>query len=429
MKRVLRKRKNNNISIRMIPLEILLLTATLKWFIEGILDKALLEVVFLAMGLLILVLCRGLKICKDSLPWLLFIFNVGFSLLFSNSTFGLWGRGIVTILIFSYILFLDYPVLNYQKVMKFLNYLGWGTCLMVLMHYFLADTFNAIYFPMLNSTARSMAELYTRYGYYFGLMYNPHEPAGLIVFSLASLMIGKIVSKSKKIMGYFGALLLLAALLLTGKKAVLICMVIALVITLFIVFLSKKQWSKILRLLFLVVSLSICFVLVARSNPHIELFERFNQFFASITQGVSFDSGRTQLYKVALEEWKENPLFGIGWRHFNALTTTKYGMTQSHEVNCDYLQWLCETGIVGFVLSMIPIIMMIYRTVYVGKKVAKRIINKREAGIVLLALFIQIYTLIYAFVEIPFFDIVYSSVYVVSCVVINSAYRRRMDYL
>lgn len=397
----------------------------MKWLIEGVLDIALLEVVLLSAGLGIAILLKGIKINRAGFPWLLFILNIILSLLISDSTFGLWGRGLVTILITVHVLLVDGSVLSYQNVMKFLTFLGIATGMTVILHYVIGSSLNDIYFPLLNSTARKMAELYTRHGYYFGLLYNPHEPAGLIAFAIASLIIWKLISKLRSMLFDIGSLLLVVPLIMTGKKAVLVCLILALVITFLLFYKSRNQWLQIFKFVGTLALILTVFVSIAVRNPQIEIFNRFNQFFYQLTAGVDFDSGRVQLYRIAIEEWKDNPILGIGWRHFNALTTTKYGLTQSHEVNCDYLQWLCETGIIGFVLSIIPVVIMLQRTIYVEKWLVKNRGDDKEAWVLTFAVFIQFYTIIYAFVEIPFFDIVYYSVYILSCVVINSAYGRR----
>lgn len=413
------------INIRMIPLSILLITACLKWFIEGIMDMAFIEVILLSVGLAITALKHGVTINRNAFPWLLYIFNILFSLLIHESGFGLWGRGIVTILITAYVFLVDSEIKKYQNIMKLLVNLGIITGVVVIIHYLLGSSFNNFYFPFLRVTARKMAELYTRYGYYFGFLYNPHEPAGLITFAIAGILIWKLIHKKKTIICYIAAILLVIPLLLTGKKAVLICMFLALMITILMLYGSRRQWIRVIRFILLIFILTITFFVVVINNPDLEIFKRFNQFFEELFIDGAIDSGRMILYQHAFSEWQDNFFIGIGWRHFNALTTSKFGISQSHEVNCDYLQWLCETGIIGFVMSVVPIFIMVYRTVYVIRKIIKNNNSNNEAWILLLAAFIQIFTVIYAVVEIPFFDIIYFSVYILTCVIINSAYRRR----
>lgn len=77
-------------------------------------------------------------------------------------------------------------------------------------------------------------------------------------------------------------------------------------------------------------------------------------------------SGRIGLWKKAWELFKENPVFGIGWEQF--MNHNKY----EHEVHNTYLQWLCEAGIIGFILLMTPLVFMwlmtLKRTLYYRRK-------------------------------------------------------------
>lgn len=63
-------------------------------------------------------------------------------------------------------------------------------------------------------------------------------------------------------------------------------------------------------------------------------------------------SGRIDLWKTAWGLFREKPVFGIGWEQFMNYNTYE------HEVHNTYLQWLCEAGVVGFVLLMTPTMFM-----------------------------------------------------------------------
>ena len=85
-------------------------------------------------------------------------------------------------------------------------------------------------------------------------------------------------------------------------------------------------------------------------------------------------------------------------------------------------------GVVGFVVNMIPVIITVYQTVFVSRRVLKKMRRNGEKWILLFAVFVQIFTLIYAFVEVPFYDIYFFAMYMLSCMVINGVYIRRRGY-
>lgn len=64
-------------------------------------------------------------------------------------------------------------------------------------------------------------------------------------------------------------------------------------------------------------------------------------------------SGRLALWKKAIELFREKPLFGIGWKQFVNHNT------YLHNVHNTYLQWLCESGVVGF-LILFPLFAAMY---------------------------------------------------------------------
>jgi len=423
------KENRYKIKAEIIPLIILLLTSCAKWFFEGILDFTLMEAAIIFIGVFYAIMLKKCRMTKSGLPWLLFILNIGFSLLTHDATLGQWGRGLITILSISYIFFMNYPLEKFHGIMKLLGALGTITAFLVVLHFVSGDAFRKLYFPLLGATARNSAELYTRHGYYFGVYYNPHNAAGLISFAIVIFVIWNILSKKKKLVFWLIPLVMIIPLLMTGKKAIMACMILAVTIEIMMLFASRKQWHKAFGILACVLLLCAGFVAFVITHPEITVLNRFSKLFAQLVAGESVASSRLELYRYAIAEWLEHPFFGIGWRGFNALTTIKYHMTQSHEVNCDYLQWLCETGIVGFIMSMIPVCIMFRRSIYVCRNVARKCKNNKSTWIILVSIYIQIFTLIYAFVEIPFFDIIFFSVYIVSCIIVNNAYIRRNSSL
>lgn len=55
---------------------------------------------------------------------------------------------------------------------------------------------------------------------------------------------------------------------------------------------------------------------------------------------------------MAIEAFKNNPILGIGWGNFRALTYGKLKWAEQAHVHNTYLQLLAETGIIGFCIYM-----------------------------------------------------------------------------
>lgn len=63
----------------------------------------------------------------------------------------------------------------------------------------------------------------------------------------------------------------------------------------------------------------------------------------------SLGNGRIILWKMAWNAFLEKPIFGHGWGFFSRIAPES-GNTHATNAHCVYLQLLCETGIVGFLL-------------------------------------------------------------------------------
>ena len=71
-------------------------------------------------------------------------------------------------------------------------------------------------------------------------------------------------------------------------------------------------------------------------------------------------SGRTEIYLTAIELWKSNKWFGIGWNNFkNAVPSTAW--FSRFDVHNVYLQVLCETGYIGAIPYYLLIIISMVR--------------------------------------------------------------------
>lgn len=418
------RKKSFNFNFGNLPLYILLITCSSKWFAEGMLSMPLLEVALILLGFGLVILQRGaFAIKKSACIWFVYAFSIIINITINRSSFSLWGRASMMVLITAYAIFLDSDDFDVKKIIRFLTKIGIFHAFLVILHFILKDTFNDLVFPLLNAESRDFAGVYYRSGYYFGILYSPHEVAGLISFAIAALLFWVMVNEPKNYKKYLPAVLLFVPLLLTGKKGVLLCIVAAIFFTVLVLFASNKQWERIIAIFVLLFIGFFALRAYILAHPDNALFYRFGQLFIQDQPGAeSLDSNRTVLYGHAFDLWKDNPIFGIGWKHFKGLTTTMFNFPRPHEVNCDYIQWLCEMGLFGIILNLTPVFITLYRTLYICRRGIRRIEDKVIKWSVLFAVTVQFYTLMYAVVEIPFYDIMFFSVYIISCIIINTMY-------
>lgn len=416
--------KHNKLKYRkdILPLYILLATACGKWLFEGVLGQPIFEAVMLAAALGLLVIRRGVKINGLSAVWLLYIINIFFSVLFHDPSVGRIGRVLVMMEIVCFMLFEKYDQNKYPQIYDFIIKLAFIYGFFVLLQLILRERFNNVYFPQLIDEYKYVANHYYRQGYFFGLIFNPHEIAYLLAVAFVALVLWQVISYKFDLFRVACCVILFSLQLLTQKKGVIFLSLLSLVLIMLILFATRKQWIRIIKLLVFLGIACVIFLCIFRNHSDSVLLYRILQFFEKISNNENADSGRSLLQQYAVNEFMQHKVFGIGWRKFNSLTTSFFGYSSGHEVNFDYLQWLCETGIVGFTMNIIPILTMLFRTFFVCTKYIRSEKNLRVKWSVLIAVFSQFFTVIYAFIEIPFYDILVFTIYVISCIVINAAY-------
>ena len=147
-------------------------------------------------------------------------------------------------------------------------------------------------------------------------------------------------------------------ILLTGKRMMLL---IAVVVPIIVYLLSQKVLNKkILTVLFLVVALaSSVLYIYANAELFIDnyLLRRIALTFINLKRGIDISTGRTELYRIAFEGFRNNPLFGIGIGNYSLM---EGAYTATHNT---YIQILCEQGLVGLLIFVLPLVYCYFHTV------------------------------------------------------------------
>lgn len=419
-----RKLKINSFSEKIV-IFLMIISGCFRWFFNGFYFGMIGQISVLAIGIIILFLSKNVFVSRLSLIWILYLIAI-FTSIVVHQQFD------SSILFFVYIIELvivlqtiNAPLDTYKSIYKFIFIYGIINAIFVIIHFVFRDAFTTVLYSSMKDDAIGLASNYVRLGHYFGFFYTPSDPAGLISISAFSLLLDYVKrrenkERTKKTPIIF-AILLFIPLLLTGKKGVLFISAIAFVLIVLIIYSSEKKMVK--SLSFIIGFLIFIFVARIYITTHTdnELFRRLNMFFDNISTGEDYSSSRFTLWGYAVSEWTKNMVFGIGWRKFSNITYLIYG--SAHEVNFDYLQILSETGLFGFILTIIPICCMAHRTYYVLKQTIK-CIDIHQQLIVLCAAFYQFFFLLYAFIEVPFYDMTFFTLYILSCMIIDCTYKQ-----
>lgn len=229
-------------------------------------------------------------------------------------------------------------------------------------------------------------------------------------FYLVIGIIGCITLNNKNKKGNYVILSLffLGTLLLVGKRAHFLFLIIAIFISYMIY--EKTSLKKVLNIMKYislgVIFLIIVILIVPGTSTMIERL--FN------TNGGDISTGRFELYKRVWTLFVNNSYKPIGWGQFSK--STNYFFAGVHN---DYLQLLCETGILGFSFIILSNIYILIKTTIITR------INKNP--IILGILIYQVFFMIYSLTGLPHYDVETYMVYFIFICFLWNIYPRNKE--
>jgi len=161
--------------------------------------------------------------------------------------------------------------------------------------------------------------------------------------------------------------LMLICTLLTGKRSMSLISIL-LPLILYILF-TRVSAKKIFTISSIII---VCYLSVIYFISHLNEFEdsyflrRFVTSYNNFQEGEDITSGRTLLYEKAILAFHESPIYGIGVANFRNYTGSD---TNVHNA---YLQILCEQGILGLVLYIIPLLYTIYYSIKLIRRIEEQ---------------------------------------------------------
>lgn len=242
-------------------------------------------------------------------------------------------------------------------------------------------------------------------GYMAGLT-DHYSTNGMYLSIGLGVFVSKLINnlKSKKYIIY--SVIMLAALLLTGKRGPLLFSVMALVVVYYI---HKEDMPKgrILKILGIMLFAVIMLLIASIWIP--QLLNVINRFFKESNSG-DVTAGRGPLFDLALSLFKKKPIFGYGWGSYpyyyyinlgKFMTVYKY--RHAHNI---YLQLLCETGIVGFIMYIVFIFINLHDIYMLYKMYRKdKLLLPYSANYILpYCLFTELFFVFYGMTGNPLYD-------------------------
>lgn len=219
----------------------------------------------------------------------------------------------------------------------------------------------------------------------FGPFVNKNHFAGFMELTIAITAAFVFMEKQteKKILFGFMAIAMLLALFLCLSRAGIVSFFAASGIGFSIIFLRRSFKKYIFYAAPVILAVSVLLFFIVR----VPLIERFSTSLGSA-------QGRWHMYKDVIEMSKDYPLFGAGLGNFAAVfpmyKTTISNMIFSH-ADSDWLQFLSETGLIGFLCIAVFIWFFFKDILYChflgkGRCVLLKDINLRHDRFVLLVI-------------------------------------------
>ena len=164
-------------------------------------------------------------------------------------------------------------------------------------------------------------------------------------------------------------------------------------------FKPEKRMTRSFKILLASAVGLIVLYLLSFSVPEISaIFERFSHIGSDEESNTRF-----MMWALALKNFKENPLIGIGWNGYKyqfyhflynpTVRAERYAYLNAHNV---YLQLLCETGILGFLIFMSGAIELFVRTLKLLKKNIRDSFSIGSKGTIFFVLTMQIFFWLYS---------------------------------
>lgn len=231
-------------------------------------------------------------------------------------------------------------------------------------------------------------------GYYTGFSREVSYTMFLIVVGFGICVF--LEEKKKRIIDYFIEALLFGSLVVSGKRATLLFCIVSIFVTQFI---KSRDKLKILKYTFRVLLFAVAVWISYPLWSQISALSRISEIFQylSLQDMIGVTNGRTVIYNNAIQLWRTNVWFGIGWGNFKYSVVNNLWYSGFDVHNC-FLQVLCETGIIGFsfyvILIMISVVNVCRSIILINKK---NLLNYAKS--VVFCGFIQIFFILYSLTE------------------------------
>lgn len=247
-------------------------------------------------------------------------------------------------------------------------------------------------------------------------------------FTAGHILAGILLLIAKKGNGikYFAKIIFLfVTLMLTGKRSSFVFLIVAIFVTYLVSTVGIKKLSRVACIVMSILLMGIILLLFKDTLSRVPVLNRIIETISGLKNGIDITSNRTVIYRHAWQLFKDNPVLGIGWGRFRSTTLGNITWVNTVEVHNIYLQLLCETGIIGFVIMIIPMIVHLIHSYRAYRYEAVCGNMKAWSSVLFYAFAYQVFFLLYGCVENALYDYNFLIMYFFACAIVVAYERKR----
>lgn len=299
-----------------------------------------------------------IKLNAYSILYIFFLILIGMSLFYAKNVVPIFEYSIYLILGI-FIIFTKFSTEFYRYFLKIFNLLFW---IFILSMYLEVLSPNAFYdICSFASFGDADMRALTSGGAIAGLAFEKAYAAFICNLGIGIIMAEFVLEKSIK--SITELIFVMIALMMTGKRTLFIIPIMILFI--YTILFSKN--NKFIKLaiagLAILILVFVVYMVVPGANLIIDRL---------IDNQGDFLSGRENFWNYAMEMFHRSPIFGAGFMSFNDYVYDQgfryYGDKWNYQAHNVYVQLLGETGLIGFGIFVILIILLICESINLSKK-------------------------------------------------------------
>ncbi len=297
-----------------------------------------------------------------------------------------------------------------------------GMAAFVVVFTLLPELFLTTVYPLLSDIAQRYYDFFQPQGY--GVSLGTYSYTDYVLFLGIAVCCGELVNRKRVVENCLSILALLFAMVVLGRRGELLAAGIAVGVLVLLLCSPRNRRRVFLFGGALGLGTVVLVLLFLPQLKAVPVLARYVETIEQLLSGEDITSGRGALMAVAVQGFRSAPIFGVGWGRYVDLSA-QIGMCDTdgnliEDCHNIYLQFACETGLVGAVLICLPIFFLLYRTCRVLVR-AKNVRAETALGFASVSFLVQCFLLFLGLYDPSFQKIIFWGFYALALLFLRFA--------